>query len=169
MKYNTLLFFLIFSTVVSSCNFQEKAPNATIEIIDQFSGIEEVINGKDNEVTVLNFWSTACPPCIKELPHFNQLATEYKDKKVKILLISLEDPKRLNSHIYPFVHKHGIVPEVVVLNDQNYTAWTDKIDTSWYGALPATLIVKGPHRKFKFGSYTTYEELQTDLDEIIGQ
>ena len=169
MKYVISLFIFVFLTVLGSCNFKDKVPNATIEIIDQFSGIEEVINGKDNEVTVLNFWSTACPPCIKELPHFNQLATEYKDKKVKILLISLEDPKRLNSHIYPFVQKHGILPEVVVLNDQNYTAWTDKIDTSWYGALPATLIVKGQHRKFKFGSYATYDELRSDLEGIIYQ
>ena len=167
MKYTTPLFILIFFTVLSSCNLQEKDPNATIEIIDQFSGIEEFINAKEYEVTVLNFWSTTCPPCIKELPHFNQLATKYMDKKVKILLISLEDPKRLDTHIYPFVQKHGIVPEVVVLNDQNYTAWTNKIDTSWYGALPATLILKGQHRKFKFGSYATYEELQADLDGLI--
>jgi thiol-disulfide isomerase/thioredoxin len=169
MNHTTSILILVFLTALNSCNLQEKDPNAKIEIIDHFSGIEEVMNAKEYEVTVLNFWSTACPPCIKELPHFNQLAKEYKDKKVKILLISLEDPKRLETHIYPFVQKHGIVPEVVVLNDQNYTAWTDKIDTTWYGALPATLIIKGQYRKFKFGSYATYEELQADLDEIIGQ
>ena len=31
------------------------------------------------KVTVINFWGTWCTPCVQELPHFNELATEYKD------------------------------------------------------------------------------------------
>ncbi|MGB5436923.1 MAG: TlpA disulfide reductase family protein [Maribacter sp.] len=167
MKNTTSLLILVFLTAVSSCTLKEKDPNATIEIIEHYSEIEEIINAKDHEITVLNFWSTACPPCIRELPHFNQLATEYKDKQVKVLLISLEDPKRLKTYIYPFVKKQGIVPEVVVLNDQNYNVWTDKVSSTWFGALPATLILKGQDRKFKFGSYATYEELRSDLEGLI--
>ena len=69
--------------------------------------------------------------------------------------------------MYPFVKKPGIVPEVVVLTDPNYNKWTDHIDTSWNGALPATLITKGAKRKSGFGSYETYEALKTDVEALL--
>ena len=31
------------------------------------------------KVTVINFWGVWCPGCIKELPHFDQIASEYPD------------------------------------------------------------------------------------------
>lgn len=156
--------FLIF---ISSCKPKETHDNTTIEILDQFSELQAIIDAGDHDVLVLNFWSTTCAPCIKEMPHFNKLNAEYSNKRVKILLVSLEKTTRLETHIYPYVQKYGIVPEVMVLKDQNYRIWTDKIDESWYGALPATLIIKGEQRKFRFGSYETYKELQTDVDEFL--
>ena len=51
------------------------------------------------------------------------------------------------------VKKCKIVPEVALLKDQYYSAWTDKIDSTWYGALPATVIIKGEKRRFKFSIY----------------
>jgi len=164
----TLLFAAIFIGNIS-CNSEESNPNATIEVLETFSELQALIDAGDHEVLVMNFWSTTCAPCIKEMPHFNTLNTTYGGKKVKILLVSLEKAKRLDTHIYPFVKKLGIVPEVVVLTDPNYNIWTDNIDTSWYGALPATLITKGEKRKFRFGSYETYDELQADIEGLLQQ
>lgn len=167
MKYTLPKLLVVILILVSSCTTKEKNPNATIEVLDQFSELQAIIDAGDHDVLVLNFWSTTCAPCIKEMPHFNKLNVEYSKKKVKILLVSLEKATRLDSHIYPFVKKLGIIPEVVILTDQNYRIWTDKIDESWYGALPATLIIKGEQRKFRFGSYETYKELQTDVNELL--
>tara|TARA_R110000868_G_scaffold140773_3_gene356767 strand:+ start:266 stop:511 length:246 start_codon:yes stop_codon:yes gene_type:complete len=81
----------------------------------------------------------------------------------------LDDVTQLESRIYPFVKKHGIVQEVMILKDQNYSKWTEKIDESWYGALPATLIIKGKKRDFRFESYETYEALKSDVDAILDE
>ena len=167
MKYTLPKLLVVILILVSSCTAKEKNPNATIEVLDQFSELQAIIDAGDHDVLVLNFWSTTCAPCIKEMPHFNKLNVEYSKKKVKILLVSLEKATRLDSHIYPFVKKLGIIPEVVILTDQNYRVWTDKIDKSWYGALPATLISNGEERNFKFGSYESYEELRSDVDELL--
>ncbi len=167
MKYTLPLVAAGFSIFILSCKPIETNPNATIEVLETFSELQALINDKDHELTVLNFWSTTCAPCIKEMPHFNKLNSEYSNKNVGILLVSLEKATRLETHIYPYVQKYGIAPEVMVLKDQNYRIWTDKIDESWYGALPATLIIKGEQRKFRFGSYETYKELQTDVDELL--
>ncbi|MBT8298853.1 MAG: TlpA family protein disulfide reductase [Maribacter sp.] len=169
MKYILSIVAICLLVLSLSCKSKEEPFNSTIEVIAEFSELQTLINAQDHEVLVMNFWSTTCAPCIKEMPHFNTLNTSYDDKKVKILLVSLEKAKRLDTHIYPFVKKLGIVPEVVVLTDPNYNIWTDNIDTSWYGALPATLITKGDKRKFRFGSYESYEELQADVEELLGE
>ena len=41
------------------------------------------------QVVVLNFWFTACSPCIKEIPLLNDIAEKYKDK-VHFLAISFD-------------------------------------------------------------------------------
>jgi hypothetical protein len=54
----------------------------------------------------------------------------------------------------------------VLLADQNYSEWTDEIDPTWYGALPATLFVKGEQRYFHFGAYDSYDQLLADLSRL---
>ena len=168
MKYIFPSIAIGFFILLLSCNSKEAGYNDTIEILDQFSELQTIIDSKDHDVLVLNFWATSCPPCLKEMPHFNRLESEYRNKKVRILLVSLDMVAQLKPRIYPFVEKFGIIPEVVVLKDQNYTGWTDKIHDTWFGALPATLIIKGEKRNFRFGSYQTYEELQSDVESLLG-
>lgn len=167
MKYFVSL--LVVTFLLISCKTKETDKNATIEILDQFSELQAIIDAQGDELLVLNFWSTYCPPCIKEMPHFDRLESEYQDKNIRILLISLDDVTKLESRVYPFVKKLGIKQEVKVLKDQNYTKWTEKIDESWYGALPATLIIKGKKRNFRFGSYEMYSDLKADVDAILSK
>lgn len=167
MKF--LLPLLFFTFFITSCKSKETDKNATIEILDDFSDLQSIIDAEGDELLVLNFWSTYCPPCIKEMPLFKKLELEYQDKNVRVLLISLDDAAKLESRIYPFVKKHNIEPEIMILKDQNYTKWTEKIDTSWYGALPATLIIKEKSRHFRFGSYETYDDLKNDVDVILNE
>lgn len=152
---------------VSACQ-TAPAPqfNDTIEVYEKFSDLQGTLDKEREKVLVVNFWATSCPPCLKEMPHFNELEKEYADKNVKIILVSLDRARDLNSRVYPFVEKLEIKPEVVLLEDQNYSKWTEKIDASWYGALPATVIINGEKRKFRFGAYETYSELQEDIKEL---
>ena len=140
MRKHLALLFAFTLLIIISC--QEKAipPNEEIEVIQQFSQLEEQIKEHDSKVLVLNFWATTCPPCIKEMPHFKELEDNYPSDQLKILLVNLDLPRDFEKRVLPFVKKHEIVPEVLMLTDANYSAWTDKIDSSWYGALPATLI-----------------------------
>ncbi|MFH4965783.1 TlpA disulfide reductase family protein [Gaetbulibacter sp. M235] len=160
---------LLVTCLMVSCKPKETDKNATIETLEQFSDLQTIIDSEADGVLVLNFWSIHCPPCIKELPHFNTLETEYQNKHVRVLLINLDFIKKLDPRLYPFVKKQGIKQEIMILKDQNYTKWTEHVDPDWYGALPATLIIKGDKRHFRFGSYEQYADLKKDLDALISQ
>ncbi len=42
------------------------------------------------KVIILDFWATWCPPCVREIPHFNELYKEYAEKGLVVLGVSLD-------------------------------------------------------------------------------
>lgn len=151
---------------MNSCKESLPPYNDVVEVFESFDQLQSLIDRNSEKTLVINFWATTCPPCLKEMPHFSELQNQYDPDNVKVYLISLDEKKHLESRVIPFVERRKITPEVILLGDQNYSAWTDEIDPSWFGALPATLILKGEKRNFRFGAYKTYEELLDDLNRI---
>lgn len=121
---------------------------------------------KDDKIYVLNFWATWCKPCIKELPAFEQLNAEYKDKNVEVVLVSLDFPQKLESAVVPFINKKGLKSKVVLLDDDDSNRWIPLVDETWSGAIPVTLMVKNGERKFYERPFT-FEELETELKTIL--
>ncbi|MGI6752624.1 MAG: TlpA disulfide reductase family protein [Anaerovoracaceae bacterium] len=39
----------------------------------------------ENTLTVLNIWATWCPPCVKELPHLQEVNELFKDRGVEVI------------------------------------------------------------------------------------
>ncbi|MDR6967804.1 thiol-disulfide isomerase/thioredoxin [Flavobacterium arsenatis] len=121
---------------------------------------------KDNDTTyVINFWATWCVPCVEELPSFEKLNAEYRDKKVKVILVSLDISKQIESRLIPFMQKKKLQSKVVLLNDPDANAWIEKVDKNWSGAIPATIIYKKQNRKFYERSFT-YEELEKEVNQF---
>jgi thiol-disulfide isomerase/thioredoxin len=161
-----LSIFVLGLFIFNSCKEALPAFNDEIEVFEVYDELQSLIDGNSEKTLVINFWATTCPPCLKEMPHFSELQNNFDTEEVKVLLISLDEMKHMDSRVIPFVERHEITPEVILLGDQNYSAWTDEIDPSWFGALPATLILKGEKRNFRFGAYETYQELLDDLNRI---
>ncbi|QJX48757.1 TlpA family protein disulfide reductase [Hymenobacter taeanensis] len=103
---------------------------------------------RQNDTTyVVNFWATWCAPCVKELPHFDQLTTTYANQKVKVLLVSMDYASQLDKKVKPFVAKRGLKSEVVLLNEPDPNSWMDKVDSRWTGAIPFTILVNSAKKK----------------------
>ncbi len=132
---------------------------------DEFSHLLE----KKNDTTyIVNFWATWCKPCIKELPAFERVHDEYSSKKVKVILASLDFPNQVNSHLTPFIAKHQVRSEVVLLDDSDTNSWIPKVDTTWSGAIPATIIYNSKHRKFYERTFS-FDELIQEINSINEQ
>jgi len=138
-----------------------------IEIpIYDFSELEPLLNKKNDTTYVVNFWATWCKPCIKELPFFEQLGKQYASKNVKVILVSLDFPDKLETQVIPFVKARDLKSEVVLLDDPDANNWIPKVDKDWSGAIPATLIYNDKGRNFYEKSFT-FEELETELNTIL--
>lgn len=127
-----------------------------------FGDLEPRLNQDDGNTWVVNFWATWCAPCVKEMPYFEKLRENYKDKNVKVLLVSLDFANQLERRVIPFVSEHNIRSEVILLNDPRANNWIPKVSEEWSGALPATLIYNKHHRRFYEQSFT-FDELETVL------
>ena len=134
--------------------------------IYKFEEFEPLLNQDDGATYVVNFWATWCKPCIKELPYFETVAQKYADQNVKVLLVSMDFPRLLEKQVIPFIEKNGLKSPVVLLDDTGANEWIPKVDESWSGAIPATVIYKGDERKFFERSFTL-EELEKEINTFL--
>ena len=54
---------------------------------------------KESKLTVLNLWGTFCSPCIEEMPVFEKVSNEFKDKGVKIIGVVTDKEQDLAKEI----------------------------------------------------------------------
>ena len=126
-----------------------------------FAGFEPYLGAKSDTVYVINFWATWCGPCRRELPDMEKIHQDYSGKKVKVLLVSLDFPNQQKG-LQQFLSSNHITAPVILLNEPDANAWIDKVDPSWTGALPATLIFKGKDRLF-FEKELTYQDVNNSI------
>ena len=56
--------------------------------------LKKPMNQPERHVVVLSFFATWCKPCMKELPHLENVYQKYKDEKVKFFLIDITEATR---------------------------------------------------------------------------
>ncbi len=131
-----------------------------IAIYDEFSKMEPIFQQKNDTTYVINFWATWCAPCVKELPYFEKLNQTLQDEKVKVILVSLDFPRQLETKLVPFVEEHDLRSEVVVLTDGAANDWIDQVSPQWSGAIPVTVVYNAQKRHFYGEEFASYEDLE---------
>ena len=126
------LFALFASLAMPGCQKKEKLDQkeekSKIPILTPAS-FEKTIRAHKGHVIIVNFFTTWCEPCRKELPDLISLADDYKTNDVDIIGISLD--KGGEKVLRPFLEKIKI-PYPVYLGDQAL------MDTLKIQAIPTT-------------------------------
>lgn len=173
LKYNFSLILIFVFVMFQSCG--EKQIAAKVEktkpilsaVYDSYDDLAYMFNHQNDTTYVINFWATWCSPCIAELPYFEDINKTYKDKKVKVVLISLDSKKVIDSKLRPFIQKEKLMSHVVALTDSDYNTWIDKVNPEWDGAIPVTIIYNKEEYEIIKGEFDNYEELNTIVKSYL--
>lgn len=157
-------------TPLESQTAQWPVPNyflGEIPVYETFDEIEPLFRQRSDTTYVINFWATWCKPCIEELPYFEALNTTQNEAPTKVILVSLDFPKHLESKLVPFIEKQEIMSRVEVLLDGSYNDWIDKVSPEWSGAIPATYIYQNDKHNFVGEPFESYEDLVSSVKSIL--
>ncbi len=86
-------------------------PNVTVTRLDSSAIDLTALRGKP---VVINWWHTACSPCIVEIPELNELVEKYEGRDVEFLAIADNEIAELP----PFLKKHPFIYDIAVANDE---------------------------------------------------
>jgi len=147
--------FLVFMALTGLCVFRADAQVKTIS----YAELQKRITNPDT-LYIVNFWATWCGPCVSELPNFDKLQRTYKDKPLKVLLVSMDFQSKLKTAVIPFVKRHKMLAQVYLALRKSDQEMINDVDKNWSGALPATLVFNTKKHIHQFyEKMFTYDEL----------
>jgi thiol-disulfide isomerase/thioredoxin len=120
----------------------------------------EDLKGK---VTVVDLWATWCPPCVAEIPIYNELYDAFRGQDVAIVGIAVESPRR---DIPSKVRQLGIKYPVLIGDDEVLHAF-GRIQ-----GYPTTVVIDKEGKIYKqyMGSMPHKEEtIKQDIQHLLAE
>lgn len=146
---------------VTSASFHLQAQKIASYTADELN----VRTSNKDTLYIVNFWATWCIPCVKELPAFSIVQDLYKNRPVKIVLVSFDFKEQYPSALSAWVKKKKLTPEVAWLNETNPNKYIPKLAPDWEGGLPATLLINNKTgKRLLKPTEVTADELKTWID-----
>ncbi len=143
-------------------------PTADIAVMgEDTTAYAESYNIESNrQITVINFWYTQCVPCVEEMPHINQIATEYIGN-VTVLALHADNGSGI-----------AWILDSLKFIDENYFDSPIRFgfdhQNSYYQALggtgtyPRTLVIDAEGKVAAiFTESITYDALKTAIDSLL--
>lgn len=152
--------FLFLLLLLSASGLQAQ----NIPIIQQ-QELLDLLAKEDDTLRVVNFWATWCGPCVKELPHLEQLQRDNLEQPLRVILVSLDFPSQLQKRVVPFVKKRKLRSTVLLLDGGDPNLWIDRVEPRWSGSIPATLFLYKGKRIFYEGQISE-QELEQYVKQI---
>lgn len=137
-----------------------KAQEKAYGLFNTYDEFQTYVTKYSKSTVVINFWATYCGPCVKEIPYFETLQKKYADQNVKVILVNLDFRHQLKERLVPFLEKHSLSTEVVVLADQDADTWIPKVSSSWDGGLPFTTLLKKGAQTNHPQEFQNFEDLE---------
>jgi thiol-disulfide isomerase/thioredoxin len=123
-------------TKVAQSNPKDGPKVGTLKPAD-FGKFKDSAKGK---VLVLNFWATWCGPCVAEFPELVALDAKYRDKGVKLVGITADDPDDIQPKVIPFIKKLQVKFDIIRQDTDDPEEMMNQITKEWNGEIPATFV-----------------------------
>jgi thiol-disulfide isomerase/thioredoxin len=70
----------------------DAAPAIELRAVDR-AGFDALVAEQRGKVVLVDFWATWCGPCLKQLPHTAELATQHADDGLVVVTVSVDEPE----------------------------------------------------------------------------
>jgi len=128
------LFFIYFLLI----GFSLPQENLDVVAIEE-TGLQKLIDNRNDKILLLNIWATWCAPCRKEIPDLIRIWNNYKST-VDVVGISIDYSEDLEKIVLPFLEKNN-VPYINYISDfRKDENLINSLNKDWSGALPASFI-----------------------------
>lgn len=98
MKQTLIIVFVAIFALISGIAIQTFNKPTEIQTVvlaeislPDLKGQLQPLSNWQGKILIINFWATWCPPCLKEIPDFMAMQSEYADKNVQFVGIALEE------------------------------------------------------------------------------
>ncbi len=127
-NYENIKSFMITELDSSFKDLETKAlPKKSYKMGKQISPFEykdlngNIVNSEKlkGKTIVLNFWSTTCEPCIKEIPQLNKLVEKMKNKDIVFIGLAFNSPESVL--LKSFLPQHPFLYQIVSVNGDDYS------------------------------------------------
>lgn len=119
-------------------------------------------------VTVVNVWATWCMPCREEFPDLLRLERDYRDRGVRLMLVSADFADR-RAEVVGFLAAQGVA-FTSYLKDGPDMEFIDALSKDWSGSLPGTFIFDGDGvLRRSFEGKTDFATLSGAVEEILAR
>jgi thiol-disulfide isomerase/thioredoxin len=109
--------------------------------LENSHGKKIVKNSYKDQVTVINFWATWCPPCVEEIPSLNRLKKKMNGLPFELISINYAEDKKT---ILEFMEKVQVDFPVLLDQDGNFAKQWNVI------TYPSTFVID-KNGKIKYG------------------
>jgi thiol-disulfide isomerase/thioredoxin len=133
------------------------APDFTLK---DLAGGTFILSSFKGKVIIVDFWATWCPPCRMEIPNFVELYSQYKDKGLEIVGVTLDEGGE------------NVVSEFRDKNKINYTLvlGNEKVTQDYGGirGIPTTFIIdKKGNIVNKHIGYTDKQVFEEEIKSLL--
>lgn len=139
----------------------------TVEAIsaDEF---RQLLAHQQGKVILVNFWATWCAPCVKEIPEIVKLQEKYKERGLRVIAVSLDEPEDLETIVRPFVAKRfpGFVS--YLCKEMDHDKFASVIDSAWNEIMPTNFLIdrEGKLKATLVGG-KSYEEFEAAITPLL--
>ena len=92
-----------FQTEAQPLQIGDPVPDLSLEHVVNYPGGSARLSDFDGRLLIIDFWETWCAPCVKGLPHLQQLQQEF-DGQLQVLLVSTQKENTIDA----FLQKNNI-------------------------------------------------------------
>ncbi len=121
----------------SASDEQPKSMADKVELeICSYEELQQRIAGYTGKIVVVDYWSTQCPPCMKEFPHLVELSRKYPAEQVVCLSASLDfedfgdnTVESARERALEFLTEKQATLENVIINEDSISVLDEKLGT----------------------------------------